>query len=124
MAGSLLLLAVLPRWWSAGLGYMGLNALFAITTLAFTITSQELVSPAWRATMSGSTTMATGLSRAGMAFGGGYLITNFGFSTLFFVGAGLTLAGALLFWTYTWLPRLFLLRRAALKITPHPAQIR
>jgi len=117
MAFSLLLLALFPHWGVAGLGFMGVSALFAITTLAFTICSQELVSPEWRATMSGAMAMAMGLSRSTMAFGGGYLITSFGFSTLFLVGAGLTMAGAILFWSYTWLPRRYILYRAALKIT-------
>jgi len=118
MAFSLLLLALFPHWGVAGLGFMGVNALFAITTLAFTICSQELVSPEWRATMSGAMAMAMGLSRSTMAFGGGYLITTFGFSSLFLVGAGLTVAGAILFWGYTWLPRRYILYRAGLKTTP------
>jgi predicted MFS family arabinose efflux permease len=117
MALSLLLLALFPHWGGAGLGFMGVSALFAITTLAFSICSQELVPPEWRATMSGAMAMAMGLSRSAMAFGGGYLITSFGFSSLFLMGAGLTVAGAGLFWGYTWLPRRYILYRAALKIT-------
>ena len=118
MALSLLLLALFPHWGVAGLGLMGVSALFAITTLAFSICAQELVSPEWRATMSGAMVMAMGLSRSTMAFGGGYLITTFGFSSIFFVGAGLTAAGAILFWGYTWLPRRYILYRAGLKATP------
>jgi predicted MFS family arabinose efflux permease len=117
MAFSLLLLAIFPHWGVAGFGFMSVSALFAITTLAFTICSQELVSPEWRATMSGALAAAMGLSRSMMAFGGGYLITTSGFSSLFLVGAGLTVAGAMLFWSYTWLPRRYILYRAALKIT-------
>jgi predicted MFS family arabinose efflux permease len=117
MAFSLWLLILMPHWVGAGLGLMGVSALFAITIPAFTICNQELVSPEWRATMSGGISMAMGLSRSGMAFGGGYLITSFGFSTLFLVGTGLTMAGAVLFWGYTWLPRRYILHRAALKVT-------
>jgi hypothetical protein len=61
--------------------------------------------------MSGVIAMATGLSRSGMAFGGGSLITTFGFSTSFLVGVGLTVAAAVLFWGYTWLPRRYVLYR-------------
>ncbi|MCB9077605.1 MAG: MFS transporter [Anaerolineaceae bacterium] len=116
MAFSLLLIGFIPHWGIAGLGFMGLNGLFAITAPVFNIISQELVGSEWRATMSGAIAMATGLSRSAMAFGGGYLIMNYSFSTLFFVGAVLTVAGAVLFWGYTWLPRRIILRRAALEI--------
>ena len=40
-----------------------------------------------------------------MAFGGGYLIVAMGYRTLFLVSAGLTLAGALLFFAYFRIPR-------------------
>ncbi|HMR64152.1 MAG TPA: MFS transporter [Anaerolineae bacterium] len=115
MGFSLLLLALIPHWGGAALGLTSVNALFALTNLAFTLSSQELVSPEWRATMSGAMAMAMGVSRSTLAFGGGYLISLSGFSSLFWVGAGLTLAGALLFWGYTWLPRHYLLYRAGLK---------
>jgi MFS family permease len=118
MALSLLLLALFPHWGVACLGLMGVSALFAITTLAFSICAQELVSPEWRAAMSGAMAMAMGLSRSTMAFGGGYLITTFGFSSIFFVGASLTAAGAILFWGYTWLPRRYSLLSAGLKAAP------
>lgn len=115
MALSMFLLGLIPHWSLAGLGFMGVSALFAVTIPVFNMCSQELVAPEWRATMAGAIAMATGLSRSAMAFGGGYLITTFSFSTLFLVSAGLTAAGAILFWGYTWLPRRYILRRAALK---------
>lgn len=118
MAVSLVLLALFPHWGSAGLGLMAVSALFAITTLAFTLYTQELVAPEWRSTMSGAMTMAMGLSRSMMALGGGYLITSLGFATLFWVGAGLTLTGALLFWGYAWLPQRLVLYRRGMKAEP------
>ena len=117
MALSLVLIAIVPHWAIAGLGFMGLNGLFAIAAPVFNICSQELVGEEWRSTMSGVIAMATGLSRSAMAFGGGYLITNFSFSTLFIVGAILTAAGAVLFWGYTWLPRRYILYRETSKVT-------
>jgi MFS family permease len=105
MALSLWLLILIPHWIGAGLGLLGVSALFAITMPTFTIVSQELVAPEWRATMSGVMTMGIGLSRSGAAFGGGYLIGSLGFPSLFLVGAGLTIAGAFLFWGYAWLPQ-------------------
>lgn len=105
MALSLWLLILIPHWLGAGLSLLGVSALFAIMMPTLTIVSQELVTPEWRATMAGVMTMGMGLSRSGTAVGGGYLISALGFPTLFLVGAGLTVAGALLFWGYTWLPQ-------------------
>jgi MFS family permease len=105
MALSLLPLALIPHWGAAGLGLMGMMALGSIARPANTVYHQEIVSPGWRAAMSGATTMAAGLSWSVMAFGGGYLITALGYRSLFLTGAGLTVAGALLFWAYFRVPR-------------------
>jgi len=105
MALSLLPLALIPHWGAAGLGLMGMMALGSIARPANTVYHQEIVSPGWRAAMSGATTMAAGLSWSAMAFGGGYLITALGYRSLFLTGAGLTVAGALLFWAYFRVPR-------------------
>ena len=55
--------------------------------------------------MSGTVLMSDGLSVAAMALGGGYIISDYGFPTLFLIGAGATAAGALLFWAYFRVPR-------------------
>jgi len=98
MVLSLLPLALIPHWVVAGLGFMGLLAALSITIPAFSIFSQEAVSPGWRGVMSGTTTTALGLSFSTMALGGGYTITALGYRSVFLMGAGLTAAGALLFW--------------------------
>ena len=105
IALSLLPLALISHWGAAGLGFMGMMALVSIARPANTIYHQEIVSPGWRSAMSGATTMAAGLSWSAMAFGGGYLITALGYRSLFLTGAGLTVAGALLFWGYFRVPR-------------------
>ena len=115
MALSLGLLILIPHWVGAGLGLLGVSALFAITMPTFTIVSQELVASEWRATMSGVMTMGIGLSRSGAAFGGGYLISGLGFPSLFLVGAGLTVVGAILFWGYAWLPQHYTCSHTRLK---------
>jgi len=104
MALGLLLLLVVPDWMGAGLGLLGVSALFAITMPTFNLVSQELVAPEWRAAMSGVMSMSMGLSRSGTAIGGGFLMNDLGFPTLCLVGAVLTLVGAILFWGYTWTP--------------------
>ena len=72
MALSLLLLALLPHWGAASLGYIGATALGLIVKPAFTVYSQESVPPRFRALMSGATTMAAGVSTSAMALGGGW----------------------------------------------------
>jgi predicted MFS family arabinose efflux permease len=105
MALSLLPLALISHWGAVGLGFMGVAALASIARPAITVTQQEIVSPIWWAAMSGATTMAAGLSWSAVAFGGGYVITALGYRSLFLIGAGLTAAGALLFWAYFRVPR-------------------
>lgn len=98
MALSLLLLALVHHWVAAGLGFMGLLAALSVTIPAFSIFSQEAVSPGWRGVMSGTTTTALGISFSAMALGGGYTIATLGYKSVFLMGACLTAAGALLFW--------------------------
>lgn len=117
MALSLLLYIVHPHWGLAGVGLVGVSSLFAITTVAFTVYTQELVAAEWRTTMAGAMAMATGMSRSTMSLAGGYLVSAFGFSSLFLVGAGLTALGAVLFACHLWLPRLRIRQRIRLHTT-------
>jgi predicted MFS family arabinose efflux permease len=100
MACTFLPLILLTHWAGVGLGFMSMVALTSITSPAFGVFSQESVSPRWRTTVAGATTLAFGGSVAAMAFGGGHLIVAMGYQTLFLVSAGLTLVGALLFFVY------------------------
>jgi predicted MFS family arabinose efflux permease len=106
-------LALIPHWGAAGLGFMGVAALFSMTTAPIRVYSQEIVSPGWRAAMSGALMMGAGLSASAMALGGGYAIATLGYRSLFLAGAGLTAAGALLFWAYFRVPRGELVCRSA-----------
>jgi len=120
MALGLLPLALIPHWGTAGLGFMGVMAPASIASPTITVYHQEIVSPGWRSAMSGATTMAGGLSWSAMALGGGYLITALGYRSLFLTGAGLTAAGALLFWAYFRVPRGELARASALSEPRRP----
>jgi predicted MFS family arabinose efflux permease len=105
LAFSILPLALIPHWSAAGFGFMGVTALFSVTSAPIRVYSQEIVSPDWRTTISGALTMGAGLSGSMMAFGGGYIITSLGYPTVFLIGAASTTAGALLFWSYFRIPR-------------------
>jgi len=105
MGLSLLPLALIPHWLAASLGYMSLTATGAITRPAIGVYQMEIVAADWRPAMSSATTMALGLSWAIVALGGGYLIVRLGYPSLFLASAGLSAAGALLFWSYFRQPR-------------------
>jgi predicted MFS family arabinose efflux permease len=113
MALSLLPLALVPHLLAAGFGLMGVLALAAIARPVITVFQMEIVSPAWRAAMSGAGLMAVGLGQAVVAISGGYIIVALGYRSLFLTGAGLTAAGALLFWACFRVPRGEFARHAA-----------
>jgi MFS family permease len=98
-------LALISHWSAVGLGFMGVITFSSIRYAAFLVYSMELVPPRWRGTLSGAGEMAAGFSFAGIALGGGYIITSLGYTSLFLIGAGLTIIGALLFWVYFPTPR-------------------
>jgi MFS family permease len=104
-AACLLPLALIRHWSAAGLGFMGMIGLFAVSSAAATVYGQEIVAPIWRTTMSGTTNMAVGFGSAALAVGGGHLIVAIGYRTLFLVCGGLIAAGALLFLLHFRKPR-------------------
>ena len=100
MALSLLPLALIPHWASAGLGYVGVTALAMVWRPAFVLYRMELVPPAWRALLNGASIMALGLSMGAMSWAGGLIVTALGYRSLFLTGASVTAVGALLFWIH------------------------
>jgi MFS family permease len=105
IACALLPLALIPHWGAAALGYLGVMALGGIALPAINVYQMELVSLAWRTAMSGSTAMVSGLNWSAAAFVGGHVIETWGYRPFYLLGAGLTLAGALLFRSYFGVPR-------------------
>jgi MFS family permease len=98
MAASLLPLALIEHWLGVGVGYLGVMVFAGVSRLAITVLQMELVAPRWRPTMSAVGTMAATFSWAMLAFGGGFVASQLGFSRLFLGGAALTLLGVLIFW--------------------------
>ena len=105
MAASILPIALIPHWTAAGLGYVALTAGFAMTTGPLRVFIQRAVAPRWRATTSGIAMSGVGLTNVAMSLAGGYGVSTVGFREMFLVGAVLTAAGALLFWSYFRVPR-------------------
>lgn len=103
MAGSLIPLALFPNWRAAGLGFLIMMALTSFTVPAFGIYHQEHLSINWRTVMSGTATMAVGLSWAISSLLGGQIITNSGYHDFFLLTAALTLIGGLSFWVCSYI---------------------
>ena len=113
IALSLLPLALIRHWSAAGIGQASVMALALVSNPAITVFHQEIVLPGWRTAIAGATAMAMGLGWSATALGGGYVIAALGYRSLFLMGAGLTVAGVLLFWAYFRVPRGELARRSA-----------
>ncbi|MCB0062838.1 MAG: MFS transporter, partial [Caldilineaceae bacterium] len=96
----LLPVALIPTWWAAGLGYMGVMAGSSVRYTSFLIYIMAMIKPEQRSLMSGINEMTAGFSFAVMAWMGGYIIVNQGYQTLFLLGAALTFVGTAIFWGY------------------------
>ncbi|MBV7327520.1 MFS transporter [Chloroflexi bacterium TSY] len=105
IAGSLLLMALMPHWVSAGLGFMGVVGMLSITRAVTNVVQMEIVTADWRGTTSGVTSMAMGIGFSSISLGGGYIISRMGFQWLFLLGAVSVTLSALLFWGYFRTPR-------------------
>ena len=97
-AFSILPIALVPHGGAAGLSFIGVIALSWIRYAASTVYFLELVPPSRRATVSGVTEMAAGITFTVLTFGGGYAIALLGYRSLFLAGAVLTGLSALVFW--------------------------
>ena len=93
-------MALVHHWAAAGLTLVGVVALSSIRYSSSLVYFLELVPPDRRATVSGVTEMAAGVSFTLITFAGGYIITLFGYQQLFILGACMSLIGAWWFWWY------------------------
>ena len=100
-----LVMALSAHWILAGLGFVWATAMLSVTRAVVTVYQMEIVPPDGRTFMSGATSMAMGMGFSSMAFGGGYLIIEVGYSGLFLAGTLCAVAGGLLFSLYFRKPR-------------------
>jgi predicted MFS family arabinose efflux permease len=105
IACSLLPMALIPRVGAVSVGYIGVMAMSGIWRTPNTVYRMEIVSPRWRALMSGASNMSMGLSWAVMGLGGARIAENAGYGSVFLLGAILTTSGTLLFWIFNRVPR-------------------
>ena len=105
IAVSLVLMALIPHWTTASLGFLGVVGMRSMTRAVLNVYQMEIVALDWRSLTSGTVSTAMGLGYALMALGGGYLIVWLGYRGLFLTGAGLAAAGAVMFAGYFRVPR-------------------
>ena len=102
MAVSLLPLVFFRHWLAVGVGRTGMMAVDAMWQPTLQLAQMESVVARWRALAYGIIAMMMGLTFATVGLGGGYLITSWGYRSLFVLGLTAALVGALvlrLVWT-------------------------
>ena len=104
-AVGLVILAAIPHWVAAGIGFTLVVGLRAITQSVSAVMHMEIVPAHRRSVTSGVIAMAMGLGFMSISFGGGFLIPSIGFPAFHLLAAAITAAGALIFWLYFRLPR-------------------
>jgi predicted MFS family arabinose efflux permease len=97
---AMVLLALLPNWLPAAIGFMSVSVLSAMNGPLRNVWSQEMVRPEWCVIASALLTIGLALGWASTAALGGYLIVQTGFRTLFVISAGVALAAVVLLWGY------------------------
>ena len=102
---SLVIMALVPHWAAAGIGYTVVVGLRSVTQSVSSVVHMEIVPASWRGITSGIVSMSMGLGFTSMSLGGGYLIPALGFSGLYLLAALITAASAVIFWLYFRVPR-------------------
>ncbi|MDF1515577.1 MAG: MFS transporter [Anaerolineae bacterium] len=78
------------------IGRLGVLVSMAIWLPTLQVYQMETVSESWRGLAYGSLSMAMGLGFASMGYGGGYVIDTLGYSSIFKVGAALSVLAAVM----------------------------
>ena len=78
-AASLVIMALVPHWAAAGIGFTLVVGMRSVTQSVTSVVHMEIVPANRRGVTSGVTSMSMGLGFSSMALGGGYLIPALGF---------------------------------------------
>ena len=103
-AASLVIMALVPHWAAAGIGFTLVVGMRSITQSVSSVVHMEIVPASWRGVTSGLVSMSMGLGFTSMSLGGGYLIPALGFSGLYLLAAVITAASAVIYWQYFRVP--------------------
>ena len=104
-AVGMVILATVPHWAAAGLGFTLVVGLRSITQSVSAVLHMEIVPASRRTVTSGVMAMAMGMGFMSISFGGGYLIPALGFPGFYHLATAITVVGALIFWLYFRIPR-------------------
>ena len=104
-AASLVIMALVPHWAAAGIGFTLVVGMRSVTQSVTSLVHMEIVPANRRGLTSGVTSMSMGLGFSSMALGGGYLIPALGFPGLYLLAAVITSLSALIFWQYFRVPQ-------------------
>lgn len=104
-AASLVIMALVPHWAAAGIGYTLVIGMRSITQSVSSVVHMEIVPASWRGVTSGVVAMSMGLGFTSMSLGGGYLIPALGFPGLYLLAAAITAVSAVIFWRYFRVPQ-------------------
>ena len=104
-AAGMVILATVPHWAAAGLGFTLVVGLRSVTQSVSSVLHMEIVPTNRRTVTSGLVAMAMGLGFMSISFGGGYLIPAIGFPAFYLLAAAITVASALIFLLYFRVPR-------------------
>jgi MFS family permease len=97
---SVVLLALVPHWAAAGVGYAGSAAFMMMWFCVVFPYSLSLVPARCQGTMSGAGNLATGLNSSIVSLAGGFIIAGLGFRSLFLISGAVTVLGVVIFWAY------------------------
>ena len=104
-AAGMVILATVPHWAAAGLGFTLVVGLRSITQSVSAVLHMEIVPASRRTVTSGVMAMAMGMGFMSISLGGGYLIPALGFPRFYHLATAITVASALIFWLYFRIPR-------------------
>lgn len=87
IAGSLLIMALVPHWLGTAAGLVGLYGLLGMWRPAFSAIQMDMAAPQWRSLVSGACAMGMSLGFGTLSIGGGYIATGLGYPWVFALGA-------------------------------------
>lgn len=97
MAVGLVLLASIRHWLGVAAGFLALMAAYTVGYSAFDLFQQELVAAEWRPVVAGACLAGNMVGSSIMVLSSGFLVARLGFGGIFFLGAAVSCASALLF---------------------------
>ena len=104
-AAGMVIMATVPHWAAAGIGFTLVVGLRAVTQSVSSVLHMEIVPASRRTVTSGLMAMAMGLGFMSISFAGGYLIPGIGFPGFYLLAAVITAVGAVIFGLYFRVPR-------------------